>query len=261
MTMLRRPDPDKAASTASVVQADAYPRFAPVGEAALTVEFGNAVEPALNAQVIALDTALAAAELDGIVETVPSYRSLLVCYEPLEISYHKLVAELRRLLAHGLQERAGRAMTWDVPVVYEASYGIDLPEVVQRTNLTEEAVVSLHTSAEYVIYTIGYAPGMPYLGGVPPALHLSRRDTPRPHVEAGAVMIGGAQACIVPTTVPSAWYQLGLTPLRPFDVSRADPFLFRPGDRIRFRRVALAEFEWLSRLSFEALLQYVRTEA
>jgi KipI family sensor histidine kinase inhibitor len=261
MTMLRRPDLERAASAASVVLPPGCPRFAPVGDAALTVEFGNAVEPDLNAQVIALDTALAAAELDGIVETVPSYRSLLVCYEPLEISYHKLVAELHHLLALGLQERAGRAMTWNVPVLYEGSYGIDLPEVAQRTNLTEEEVVSLHTSADYFVYTIGYAPGMPYLGGVPPALHLSRRDTPRPRIEAGAIMIGGAQACIVPTTVPSAWYQLGSTPLRPFDVSRADPFLFRPGDRMRFRRVALAEFERLSRLSLKALLHQVRTEA
>jgi len=259
--MLRRPDLDGAASATSIVLATGYPRFAPVGDAALTVEFGNAVEPELNAQVIALDMALAAAELDGIVETVPSYRSLLICYEPSEISHHKLVAELHRLLGRGLQEHAERAMTWNVPVLYEPAYGIDLPEVAQRTHLTEEEVVSLHTSAEYFVYTIGYAPGMPYLGGVPPALHLSRRDTPRPRIEAGAIMIGGAQACIVPTTVPSAWYQLGVTPLRPFDVSRPDPFLFRPGDRIRFRRVARGEFEYLSRLSFEALLQYVRTEA
>jgi KipI family sensor histidine kinase inhibitor len=185
----------------------------------------------------------------------------LVCYDPLEVSYHKLVAELHYLLASGMQEREDRAITWNVPVLYEAAYGIDLPEVAQRTNLTEEGVVSLHTSAEYFVYTIGYAPGMPYLGGVPPALHLSRRDTPRPRIEAGAIMIGGAQGCIVPTTVPSAWYQLGFTPLRPFDVSRPDPFLFRPGDRIRFHRVALAEFEYLSRLSFEALLQHVRTGA
>lgn len=260
MTMLRRPEPDRAASAASVVQAPGYPRFAPVGDTALTVEFGNAVDPELNAQVIALDTALAAAELDGIVETVPSYRSLLVCYEPLEISYHKLLAELHHLLAQGPEEATRRALTWNVPVVYEGPYGTDLPEVAQRTNLTEEEVVSLHTSAEYFVYTVGYAPGMPYLGGVPPALHLSRRDTPRPRLEAGAIMIGGVQACIVPTTVPSAWYQLGMTPLRPFDMSRPDPFLFRPGDRIRFRRVPLAEFECLSRLSFEALLQQVRTE-
>jgi KipI family sensor histidine kinase inhibitor len=261
MTMLRRPDVDKVTSAASVVLAPGYPRFAPVGDTALTVEFGNAVAPELNDQVIALDTALAAADLDGIVETVPSYRSLLVSYEPLETSFHKLVAELRSLLAQGLPERAGRAMIWNVPVVYEAPYCVDLSEVARRTDLTEEAVVSLHTSGEYFVYTIGFAPGMPYLGGVPAELQLSRRDGPRPRVEAGSIMIGGAQACIVPTAVPSAWYQIGSTPLRPFDVLRPDPFLFRPGDRIRFRRVALTEFESLSRLSFKALLHHVRTNA
>lgn len=260
MTILRRPDIDKVATAASITVPRGYPRFAPVGDAALTVEFGNAVSPELNEQVIALDTALAAAELDGIVETVPSYRSLLVCYEPLEISYHKLVAELRHLLARGLPERMRRSTVWHVPVLYEPPHCIDLPEVAWRSGLTKEQVVALHSSVEYVVYTIGYAPGMPYLGGVPAALHLSRRETPRPRIEAGAVMIGGAQGCIVPTTVPSAWYQLGATPLRPFDVSRSDPFLFRPGDRIRFRRVASIEFDDLSRLSFEALLPYIQAQ-
>jgi KipI family sensor histidine kinase inhibitor len=259
--MLRRPDVDKVATAASITASPGYPRFAPVGDAALTVEFGDTVAPELNEQVIALDTALAAAELDGIVETVPSYRSLLVCYEPLEISYHKLVVELRHLLERGLPERMRRSTVWHVPVLYEPPYCIDLPEVAWRSGLTEEQVVGLHSSAEYIVYTIGYAPGMPYLGGVPAALHLSRRETPRPRIEAGAVMIGGAQGCIVPTTVPSAWYQLGATPLRPFDLSRSDPFLFRPGDRIRFRRVGSAEFDDLSRLSFEALVPHVRANA
>jgi 5-oxoprolinase (ATP-hydrolysing) subunit B len=258
MTILRRESVSTIAGATSLLHAPAEPRFIPVGDAALSVEFGNAVSPELNAQVIALDTALAAAELRGILETVPSYRSLLVCYDPLEISHDQLMVELLRLLSRNVRGQTKRSTTWEVPVIYQAPHSHDLPEVAQRLGLREEEVIALHTSADYVVYTIGYAPGMPYLGGLPTELHLSRREVPRPRVDPGAVMIGGVQACIVPTTVPSAWYQLGQTPLRPFEPTRQDPFLFRPGDRIRFHEVSLAEFEHLSSLSSDALLPLVR---
>jgi KipI family sensor histidine kinase inhibitor len=261
MTVLRRPTVDTFTRATTLSPVPDYPRFLPVGDAAVSVEFGNAVAPELNAQVIALDTALAASELDGIVETLPSYRSLLVCYDPLAISYHQLIVELRRLLSRDSWQRTNRSTTWDVPVIYQPPYSHDLPEVARRLGLTEEQVIAIHTSATYTVYTIGYAPGMPYLGGVPAPLHLSRREVPRPRVDPGAVMIGGVQGCIVPTVVPSAWYQLGQTPLRPFDPTHQDPFLFRPGDRIRFHQVSLAEFEYLSRLSSEALLPLMRDPA
>jgi KipI family sensor histidine kinase inhibitor len=258
MTMLRRPSTEISASGSASSPAPSHPRFIPVGDAALTIEFGNEVALELNDRVIALDIAIAAAELDGIVETVPSYRSLLVCYDPLEISYHQLIVALRGLLSHDATRQRKRSTGWNVPVLYEPPYCDDLPEVSQRLGLTEQQVIDIHTGAEFHVYTIGYAPGMPYLGGVPASLHLSRREVPRPQVAAGAVMIGGVQACIVPTTVPSAWYLLGQTPLRPFDLARPDPFLFRPGDRIRFRRASRAEFDRLSRLAFDDLLPLVR---
>lgn len=235
-----------------------YPRFLPVGDAALTVEFGNAISSELSADVISLDLALASSEVGGITETVPSYRSLLICYDPLEISFHQLVQELQQLLSLGLQGWQEGAMVWSVPVVYDSPYGVDVPEVSRRLGMTEEQVIAAHIGAEYRVYMIGFAPGLPYLGGLPPTLHLSRREVPRPSVPAGAVMIGGIQAGIVPTPVPSAWYILGQTPLRLFDLDREDPFLFHAGDRIRFRRVGTAEFLSLAGLSTEALLPLVR---
>lgn len=238
-----------------------YPRFLPVGDAALSVEFGDEITPELNAQVAALDIALAAAELAGIIETAPSYRSLLICYEPLEISFQHLVAELRSLLAHGGPARQADAVTWRVPVIYDPPYALDLPEVAQRLALTEAQVIAAHSEAEYQVYMIGFAPGLPYLGPLPALLHISRRVSPRPQVPAGAVMIGGIQANIVPMPVPSAWYVLGQTPLRLFDPGRQDPFLFRAGDRLRFRRVDAAEFDRLAGQSIEALLPLVRVPA
>jgi inhibitor of KinA len=237
-----------------------YPRFLPVGDAALTVEFGDTISPELNAQVVALDLALATAELDGIIEAAPSYRSLLICYDPLEISFRRLVAELRRLLAGSSQVGQAGAVTWTVPVVYDPPHGSDLAEVAQRLALTPEQVIALHSGAEYQVYMMGFAPGLPYLGGLPAALHIRRREIPRPRVPAGAVMIGGMQALIVPTPLPSGWYVLGQTPLRPFDPLRDDPFLFRAGDRVRFRRVDAVEGNRLAGLTADALLPLVRAQ-
>lgn len=249
------------ASFRSLPPSPSYPRFLPVGEAALTVEFGNAIAPELNQQVVALDLALAAADLAGIIETAPSYRSLLICYEPLEISFHQLVVELRHLLSRAGPTRQADAVAWTVPVVYDPPYGEDLAEVAQRLALTEQQVIALHSGAEYQVYMVGFAPGLPYLGGLPAALHISRRATPRPRVPAGAVMIGGMQALIVPTPLPTGWYILGRTPLRPFDPQRQDPFLFRAGDRVRFRRIDAVEFDRLAGLTSDALLPLVRVPA
>jgi KipI family sensor histidine kinase inhibitor len=238
-----------------------YPRFLPVGDGALSVEFGETISPALNAQVVALDIAVAAAELDGIIETVPSYRSLLICYDPVQLGFSRLVAAVRRLLASGRVAQPGGAVTWSVPVIYEPPFADDLAEVAQRVGLTESQVITIHSTAEYQVYMVGFAPGLPYLGELPPALHISRRLTPRPQVPAGAVMIGGIQAGIVPTPVPSAWYILGRTPLRPFDPTRNDPFLFRAGHRVRFRKIDRSEYDRLAGLERDELLALARVPA
>ena len=238
-----------------------YPRFLPVGDCALSVEFGDTISSALNDRVIALDIALAAAELPGIAETIPSYRSLLVCYDPMALSHRQIVSEIGRLLSGRGAPRFGGSTAWSVPVIYDPPFATDLPEVADRLGLTREQVIAVHTGTEFQVYTVGFAPGLPYLGELPAALHISRRETPRPAVPAGAVLIGGIQATIVPVQVPSGWYQLGQTPLRPFDLGHEDPFLFRPGDRIRFRQVNRGEYDHLMGLDRDDLLASVRTLA
>jgi len=217
--------------------------------------------PEINDAVVALDIALAAAEVAGIIETAPSYRSLLVCYEPTEVSFEQLVTELRRLLLRGTRAGQRNTAAWNVPVVYDGPFAPDLGEVAERLGLTSEQVITAHVQADYLVYMVGFAPGLPYLGGLPPALHISRRLNPRPRVPAGAVMIGGTQANIVPMAVPSAWYILGQTPLRAFDLNREDPFLFRSGDRVRFHRIDAAEYDRLAGMTSEQLLPIVRAAA
>jgi 5-oxoprolinase (ATP-hydrolysing) subunit B len=214
--------------------AGAYPRFMPVGDAALTVEFGNAISPAINAEVIALELALTASEIPGIVETAPSYRSLLVCYEPTEISFATLVEGLRALLGRKARPLRGPGRQWQVPVLYDGEEPTDLAAIADRLHRPVEEVIDLHSSADYVVFFMGFAPGLPNLGGLPAELNLPRRPQPRPRVPAGSVVMAAGQAGIISAPVPSGWHILGHTPVRPFDPAREEPFLFRPGDRVRF---------------------------
>lgn len=236
--MARRPT-DRHNSTPS------SPRFLPVGDTALSVEFGNTIEPDLNDRVVAFDRAVKAAGLPGIFETVPSYRALLIEYEPRLLSFCALVACLRAVD----REAAGVVPTprrWVVPVAYGDEFGEDLTEVARRRNLSPEAVIAAHVSGTYRVYMIGFAPGFAYLGRLPATLELPRRETPRQRVAEGSVMIGGLQTAIAPMAIPTGWHVLGRTPLRCFDMKKPDPFLFRPGDQVRFRPIGPLEFEMLS---------------
>jgi KipI family sensor histidine kinase inhibitor len=226
--------------------AGSYPRFMPVGDAALTVEFGDTITPAVNAEVIALELALAASEVPGVIETAPSYRSLLVCYEPAEISFGTLVGHLRGLLGHPGDPLRQPGRQWLVPVFYGGAMANDLDEVAERLGLSPAGLVALHAGAEYTVFFMGFAPGLPNLGGLPPALHLPRRPLPRPLIPAGSVVMAGGQAGMMSIPAPSGWHILGHTPVRTFEPAREEPFLFRPGDLVRFYPIDQDRFDRLT---------------
>lgn len=229
------------------------PRISPLGDAALTVEFGEVIDPALNRAVLALEQAVVAAEVPGVLETVPSYRALMILYDPAEIGFAPLAARLRGLLGGAHAPSGGRRTRWTVPVAYDPPFALDIEELAQCLELAPARIRALHAGARYNVYMVGFAPGFTYLGGLDPALAVPRRATPRPQVPAGSVMIGGQQAAVVSVPIPTGWYVLGRTPVRAFDPQRADPFLFQPGDTVRFRPVAAAEFERLAALPAEDL--------
>lgn len=222
------------------------PRFAAVGDSALCVEFDNEINPGVNAQVRALDTAIAVSNLSGIIETVPCFRSLLVIYEPEEIGLDTLIEELGRLIHDGLNARTTTGRSWTVPVAYGFPTDDDLLEVSAATSLSRDEIIAIHSGAEYHVYLLGFVPGLPVLGGMPAPLHLSRRPEPRPGIPAGRVMIGGMQGFIAPMLMMTGYYSLGQTPLRPYNRGATDPFLFRPGDRIRFRPITPRELDALT---------------
>jgi KipI family sensor histidine kinase inhibitor len=231
-----------------------YPRFLPLGDSALSVEFANAIDPAVNASVQALDRAIAASNLEGIVETAPSFRSLVIIYEPEIIGLVELLAKLRGLLADGLRTHRVTGRLWTVPVLYGSPSDADLREVAAATGNSRDDVISIHSGAEYRVYFVGFMPGLPVLGGLPAALHLPRRPDPRQGIPTGCVMIGGMQGLIVPMTMPSGWYSLGQTPLRAYRPHAQDPFLFRSGDRIRFHPVTPREADALAGRPGESFL-------
>lgn len=223
-----------------------FPRILACGDSALSVELADTIDETVSERIIALAANLAATPVEGVEELVPTYRSLMVIYDPSVIRGHALDRELhRRLMA--LTVNSVPARRFDVPVVYGGSVGLDLQELADMKEMTPAALIELHASAEYRVYMIGFAPGFAYLGGLPERLHTPRLATPRQRIEASAIGIGGKQASINSVPGPSGWRFIGRTPLRLFDPHRPQPFLLQAGDRVRFRPVSEDEAAELDR--------------
>ncbi len=220
------------------------PRLLPCGDGAVSVEFGDSVDPTLNGLVLALDAALSQAPPRGLIETVPTYRSLLVQFDPVETDYASLEAHLLAL-CQGLEPQRAAARRWHVPVLYGGEAGIDLADLAADRGLTEEEVVRLHSAAVYRVYMIGFMPGFAYLGGLDPRLHRPRRPEPRLVIPAQSVSIGGAQTAISTVEGPSGWHLIGRTPARGFQRGREPAFLFEAGDEIRFEPISPDEWQRL----------------
>lgn len=217
-------------------------RFLQAGDTALAIEFGDRVERALSERVLRLSARVRASNTPGIVETVPTYRSLLVHYDPLVTDSARVVAAMRKLLRGGV-EAQGCAKLWRIPACYAPSHAPDLAEVAQRTGLTADEVVRLHALECFHVYMIGFVPGFAYMGDLPRPLALPRREDPRVKVPAGSIAIAVGQTAIYPVESPGGWHLIGATPVRLFDARLPRPALLSPGDKVRFDPVSAAEFD------------------
>lgn len=231
---------------AQQVEDVSLPRFLDAGEAALVVEFGDTVDPAVNDRVLSLDASLGADTHPAIRELVPTYRSLMIHYDPLRVERDVLISIVRDKLALSADQIV-RSGLWTIPCCYDAEFGEDVKEVAQAMRLSPEQVVALHVSATYRVHMYGFAPGFTYLGGLPEAIAISRRPTPRSPHEAGAVLIGGGQSAIATFSMPTGWYVIGRTPERLYAPGRNDPFLLQPGESLRFEAIDVATFLELER--------------
>ncbi|MGE8129725.1 5-oxoprolinase subunit B family protein [Methylobacterium sp. NPDC080182] len=221
------------------------PRLLDAGEAALVVEFGSTVDPAISDRVLALDDALGADPPEGLRERVPTYRSLMLHYDPLVLDRGTL-AERVRVLVAGATARAARPTLWTLPCCYDAPHGEDVAQVAERSGLTPEAVVSTHAATTFRVYMYGFAPGFAYLGGLPQPLAVPRRASPRPPHPRNAIMIGGGLAAVATVPMPTGWYVIGATPSRLYAPERDPSFFVGAGDLIRFEPVDAATFDALT---------------
>lgn len=212
------------------------PAFLPCGDSALVVEFGDRIDAEVNARVIAVAEAVETAAIAGVTEIVPSYRSMLVRYDPVIIRGRALEERLAGL-CRDAQPSAAQGRAWTIPVVYGGAVGQDLAEMAAMKNMSPEELIALHAGGEYRVFMIGFSPGFAYLGGLPPALHTPRLKQPRQNIPAGAIGIGGQQGSVSAVAGPSGWRFIGWTPVRTFDPVRHVPFLLQAGDRVRFRPI------------------------
>lgn len=220
-------------------------RIRPAGDSALVVEFEERIDPAVSARVLDLDRAIAAAKLPGVLETLPTYRTLLVRFDPLASDPAALEPAIATMAAAARGDaRPGRL--WRIPVAYGGELGADLDDVARAKSMTTDEVVRLHSSVAYHVYMLGFVPGYVYLGGLDARLHISRRVNPRLRTPAGTISIGGQQAAVQSIEAPSGWHLLGRTPVRTFDTRREPPFLIQPGERVTFTPIDAATFERLA---------------
>jgi KipI family sensor histidine kinase inhibitor len=217
------------------------PRLLPSGDAAITVEFSRDIDDSANQRVLALDRALNDAPVSGVIETVPTYRSLLVHYDPVQIGFDALGERLVSLAKRPLPPTM-KSRRWRIPVAYGGEHGIDLEDVARAVKTTPEEVVARHVAGDYRVAMIGFTPGWSYLSGLDKFLHMPRRQNPRLLTPAGTISIGGVQAGVQCLAGPSGWHLLGRTAARTYQLHRDPIFLLEPGDRVTFSPVDAKTF-------------------
>lgn len=229
-------------------------RIYPLGDMALIVDFGSFISPELNDCVLSLHRSLVANPFEGFVESVPAYGTLAVYYDLADLRNHfgtpkgtvsQWVEEILRARIDVSVSEIGQEDFREVfiPVCYDLSFGFDLPQVAIHTGLSIPEVVNLHISFPYRVYMIGFVPGFPYMGLLPPELEVPRKATPSISIPAGSVALAGRQTGIYPSNIPGGWQVIGRSPVRLFDIDRDPCCLLQPGMQVRFYEISLSEFE------------------
>jgi inhibitor of KinA len=217
-------------------------RLVSAGDSALIVEFEPRIDPSVNARAIQLADALQAARLPGVLDVVPTFRSVAVYFDPLHTNGEALFARVEAEAAKPSADPDTDRPPVRVPVCYGGEFGPDLAAVAAFSGLDEAAVVAAHTGRTYRTFMVGFVPGFAYLGTVDERIAMPRRDTPRIRVPIGSVGIAGIQTGIYPMETPGGWQLVGRTPLKPFDPDRAEPFLVKAGDAVEFYAIDPDQF-------------------
>ena len=213
-------------------------RFRTAGDRGLLVEYGDIIDPTVNNKVRSMAIAIEDNPLKGVTEVIPTYRSLLMIYDPLMTDPAELQIILETLEARLGDIKIPPPRTVEIPVCYGGEFGPDIDTVADTNQLTVSDVIKLHCEPEYLIYMVGFTPGFPFLGGLSEKLHTPRLETPRTLVPEGSVGIANNQTGIYPIASPGGWQLIGRTPLKLFAPERDNPFLYQAGDRIKFKPIS-----------------------
>ena len=219
-------------------------RFLPTGDTSVCVEFGNEINQKINSEIRAFNILLNEEKIKGVVETVPTYRSIMVHYDPGVISNKQLVARLKALTGKMDKVEIPPSEVLEIPVLYGGEeMGPDMAFVAEHAGISEAEVIKLHTEPEYLIYMLGFTPGFTYLGGLNDKIETPRLKTPRVKIPAGSVGIAGKQTGVYPIDSPGGWQLIGRTPVRMYDPEREVPILPQAGQYIKFTAIDRAEFD------------------
>jgi KipI family sensor histidine kinase inhibitor len=210
------------------------PRIVSLGDSAVLVQLGDEIDLTVNQRVHTLANLIATSVINGVIETVPAYATLLVHYDPLALSITQIKKILREKLTQIQENESRKPRLVEVPVRYGGELGPDLESVASHCGLRVKDVIRIHSTKIYTVYMMGFTPGYPYMGKLDDALIMPRLETPRTHVPAGTVAIAGSQTGIYSIESPGGWNLIGWTPLKLFDPKSDSPFLFAPGDEAKF---------------------------
>ncbi|TLS36731.1 5-oxoprolinase subunit PxpB [Pseudalkalibacillus caeni] len=214
-----------------------------MGDSAIQLFFKEEPSPLLNRTISSICKGLEGKKITGIIESVPSYKALTVFYEPWNLSYDTLKQQLEEMLdQQESKDKLSPSYVVTIPTLYGNEYGPDIALVANKNNLSIEEVITLHTQKDYLIYMMGFMPGFPYLGGLDKKIATPRHENPKARVEAGSVGIAGDQTGIYPFQSPGGWNIIGRTPLKLFQPDNEQPFLYKPGDYLRFKAINEEEF-------------------
>lgn len=219
------------------------PRFRLGGDRSLYIELGDAISPEVNRRVRSLLNSIDAAAIPGIIDLAPTYRSILVYYDPLEIPLEELKQRLTALSQQPQEQDSAKGKGVEIPTVYGGEFGPDLEFVAAHNKLSPEEVIQIHSGTDYLVYMLGFNPGFSYLGGMSEKIATPRLSTPRVNIPAGSVGIAESQTGVYPLDSPGGWRLIGRTPIRLFDSRRDPPVFTEAGDYVRFVPIDASQYE------------------
>ena len=225
------------------------PTISPVGDRAISIDFGQVIDPTINRHIRQTIERIKELQLEGIIELVPTYCALLVEYDAMLYSYSEICNIIESTLEEGMTDTTNELVTVvEVPTVYGGEFGPDLSFVASHNHLSEDEVISIHSGTDYLVYMLGFIPGFTYLGGMDPRIATPRLSSPRTLIPAGSVGIAGEQTGTYPSDSPGGWQIIGRTSVTMYDMSKAQAALLKAGDYVRYVPIDESEFHRIKAL-------------